>query len=150
MTRSTLIRSVRVLLAAAALCVATTPASAQRASSDAPVGGAFEAKFELVSSNCKDTGMKLGRVSVDLAERARGRLDVTVPMVPVMSGVVSRGGKFKAEAKRGKTAIAGLEGRFSVAGRVEGKTIQFLLIAEYYQGGKALCTQSWNAGGPKR
>jgi hypothetical protein len=116
---------------------------------DQPVAGKFAARFDLVSSNCKETGMNLDRMSIELGEPSRGRVAVTMPMVPNMSGVVSRGGKFKAEARRGKAGIEGLEGQFSIAGRVEGETIQFLFIAEYYRAGKALCTQSWNASGPR-
>lgn len=143
MTRA---RSFRLVLALA-LCSGGAAQAQKRP--DQPVAGKFAARFDLVSSNCKDTGMNLDRAPVSLEEPARGRVAVTMPMVPDMSGVVSRGGKFKAEARRGKTGIEGLEGQFSIAGRVEGDTIQFLFIAEYYKGGKALCTQSWNASGPR-
>ena len=71
-------------------------------------------------------------------------------MVPILSGTVSRGGKFQAEVKRGKTAISGVDGRYSIAGRVDGTAIQFLFIAEYYRADKPLCTQSWTATGARK
>ncbi len=140
--------ALRLPILLAMLGVGAGSAAAQRRP-EQPVAGKFDAKFDLVSSNCKDTGMNLDRTAIELGEPGKGRVDVTIAMVPNMSGVVSRGGKFKAEAKRGRTAIEGLEGRFSIAGRVEGRTVQFLFIAEYYKDGKALCTQSWNASGSK-
>jgi hypothetical protein len=43
---------------------------------------------------------------------------------------------------------------FSVAGKVEKGTIHltihFLFVAEYFTVQKALCTQSWNATGPRK
>jgi hypothetical protein len=115
------------------------------------LAGAYQATFSKVSDNCAATGigMNLAKAKVQLDERKKGRISVTVPMVPIMNGTVSRGGKFKAEVKRGKTAIAGVEGRFSTAGRVEADAVQFLFIAEYYRDAKPLCTQSWNAAGPR-
>jgi hypothetical protein len=145
------LRVIRAVVAGSfALASLAAPALAQK-KADVPVAGRFEAQFEKVSDNCKDTtGMNLGTAVVELGEPKKGRVDVTVPMVPIMSGVVSRGGKFKAEVKRGKTAIEGVDGRFSVAGRVEGNSVQFLFIAEYYRGTKPICTQSWNATGSRR
>lgn len=140
-----------VVLAGLVTAALARSASAQGRGEVTPVAGTFEAQFDSVSDNCKDTtGMNLGKATVTVAEPRRGRADVTIPMVPIMSGAVSRGGKFKAEAKRGKTAIAGVDGRFSVTGRVEGDRITFLFIAEYYAGKKPLCTQSWNATGARK
>jgi hypothetical protein len=130
----------------AALLVGTALAQKQ---ADVPVAGKYESTFSKVSDNCKDTGMSIAKSSIELAEPKKGRVDVTIPMVPFMKGSVRRGGKFKAEIKRGKTGIEGVEGRFSVAGRVDGDKIQFLFIAEYYSGDKPLCTQSWNAAGSR-
>lgn len=146
-----LIRSLTALLSGGlALLVLAGPVRAQKRP-DVPVAGAYEVAFDKVSDNCHDaSGMNLGTLTVEVGESKKGRVAVTMPMVPLMKGVASRGGKFKADAKRGKTAIQGVDGRFSIAGRVEGSKIQFLFIAEYYAGDKPLCTQSWNAAGARR
>lgn len=151
-------RTPSILLAASfglALVAADGAAAAQR--KDAPaqpaqparIDGKYAAKFDAVANNCSRAGMSLSSATVELTQKARG-VSVTIPAVPIMGGTVSRGGKFRAVAKRGKTAIQGVEGRFSVAGRVEKRTIQFLFIAEYFEGTKPLCTQSWNATGPRQ
>ena len=143
-------RCVRAVFAGCLLALAgAAPAAAQKRA-DVPVAGAFDVRFDEVSDNCKDTGMNLLRSTVELGEPKKGKVDVTIPMVPFMKGIVSRGGKFKAEIKRGKTGIEGVDGRFSVTGRVEGDKVQFLFIAEYYRGEKPLCTQSWNAAGSRK
>ena len=120
-------------------------------SKDAPVkvAGTYDSKFEAVANNCSKVGMSFASARVELSQPKERSVSVTIPSVPFMNGVVSRGGKFRAVAKRGKTAIKGVDGRFSVAGRVEKGTIQFLFIAEYFEGQKPLCTQSWNASGPR-
>ena len=141
-----------VLLACLAVAAWAGPAAAQ--SKDAPsIKGKYSAKFEPVANNCARAGMSLSSTTVDVSQQPAPKdrnVSVTIPSVPIMSGVVSRGGKFRAAAKRGKTAIQGVDGRFSVAGRVEKGTIQFLFIAEYFEGDKPLCTQSWNAHGPRQ
>jgi len=114
------------------------------------VGGKYTASFQEVANNCSGMGMNLRSAAIELSQSGERNVQVSVPGVPIMRGVVSRAGKFKAEAKRGKTAIQGVDGRFSVAGRVDDKGIQFLFIAEYYRGGRPMCTQSWNASGPRQ
>jgi hypothetical protein len=114
------------------------------------VAGKYAATFQAVANNCSGVGMSLRTATIELFQARDKDVQVTVPSVPIMRGVVSRAGKFKAEAKRGKTAIEGVDGRFSVAGRVDDKGIQFLFIAEYYRANKPMCTQSWNASGPRQ
>jgi hypothetical protein len=112
--------------------------------------GDYVTKFEEVSNNCKNTGINLSKATVKL-ERVKGRsIALTVPMVPFLRGAVRKGGKFRAKAKKGKTAIAGVDGRFSAGGRVGDGKIQFVFIAEYFRGKEPLCTQSWNATGTKK
>lgn len=138
-----------VLLALSPEALDVQPAAAQ-AQPMPRVAGKYAATFQSVASNCSGVGMNLSTATVELLQAREGEFQVTLPSVPIMRGVVSRAGKFKAEAKRGKTAFAGVDGRFSVAGRVDDKGIQFLFIAEYYRGDKPMCTQSWNASGPKQ
>ena len=114
------------------------------------IKGKYATKFEAVANNCSKAGMSLSSATVEVSQQKERSVSVTIPSVPIMSGSVSRGGKFRASARRGKTAIQGVAGRFSVAGRVEKGTIQFLFIAEYFEGDKPLCTQSWNASGPRQ
>lgn len=143
----------RVLLASLAVTLAASAGAAAAQGKDAgtpSIKGRYAVKFEAVANNCAKSGMSLSSATVDVSQPRERSVSVTIPSVPIMSGVVSRGGKFRAVAKRGKTAIQGVAGRFSVAGRVEKGTIQFLLIAEYFEGDKPLCTQSWNASGPRQ
>lgn len=114
------------------------------------MAGKYTASFMEVSNNCSGIGMSLREATVELFQSNERSVQVTVPAVPIMRGVASQAGKFKADAKRGKTATDGVDGRFSVAGRVDEKGIQFLFIAEYYRGTKPICTQSWNASGPRQ
>ncbi len=147
-------RRAAAILAAALPLAGLRPAAAQprppRSEAPTKVAGTYAATFEAVSNNCSGTGMSLREAPVEISQSGERAVMVTVPSVPIMRGVVNRGGKFKADTKKGKTSIAGLDGRFSVAGRVDDKGIQLLFIAEYYRAGKPLCTQSWNASGPRR
>ncbi len=147
------VRPVCVALAGAALAVVglCEVASAQTPRPPpARVAGKYTASFQEVANNCSGMGMSLRTSSIELSQSGERNVQVTVPSVPIMRGVVSRAGKFKAEAKRGKTAIQGVDGRFSIAGRVDDKGIQFLFIAEYFRGNRPMCTQSWNASGPRQ
>jgi hypothetical protein len=146
-------RQPRILLAASfALTFLAGAGAAGAQGKDGPtrVAGTYSVKFDQVANNCAKAGMSLSSSTVDVSQPKERTVSVTIPSVPIMGGSVSRGGKFRAGAKRGKTAIQGVDGRFSVAGRVEKGTIQFLFIAEYFEGDKPLCTQSWNASGPRR
>jgi hypothetical protein len=136
---------------AVTLAVSAGAAAAQsRGGEPVRVAGTYGATFSSVANNCDGVGMNIATANVELSQSAGRRISVTLPAVPIMSGVVNRTGKFKASVKRGKTAIAGVDGRFSVAGRVAKDTIQLLFIAEYFKGQKPLCTQSWNATGPRK
>jgi hypothetical protein len=139
----------RTLLAVLAIAVVGrgTAVAQKKPGRAAPVAvaGSFEVAFEKVSDNCKASALALDKATVTIREPKKARLELEVPSIPAMAGTVGRGGKFKAEVKRAKTTTPGLEGRFSAAGKVEGKKLEFVLIAEYYEAGKPLCTQSWNA-----
>lgn len=148
-----IMRPSRILLAASFALTLTAGAGAAGAQDrDAPpnVEGNYAVKFDQVANNCSKAGMNLSSATVNVSQAKGRNVSVTIPSVPIMGGSVSKGGKFRAVAKRGKTATQGVDGRFSVAGRVEKRTIQFLFIAEYFEGDKPLCTQSWNATGPRQ
>jgi hypothetical protein len=129
-----------VLMALAAPSVA--------AAEDTPVG-TFEVKFEEVANNCNNVGMAFGRANV-MVEKKKGALSVDIERIPLMSGPIGKGGKLKAQSKMGATSIAGLDGKFSIAGSVVEGTISLVFVAEYYVKDKALCTQSWNVSGMRK
>ena len=133
-----------------ALVVGGGAASAQPKGEAVRVAGSYKASFSSVASNCDGVGMNISSAQVELHESAGRKVSVTIPAVPIMKGSDNRAGKFKASVKRGKTAIQGVDGRFSAAGRVAKDTLQLLFIAEYFKGDKPLCTQSWNASGPRQ
>ena len=134
-----------------ALVVGAGAASAQPKTGEAVrVAGSYKASFSSVANNCDGVGMNIASAQVELHESAGRKVSVTIPAVPIMKGSVNRAGKFKASVKRGKTAIQGVDGRFSAAGRVAKDNLQLLFIAEYFKGDKPLCTQSWNASGPRQ
>ncbi len=112
------------------------------------VAGSYKATFQEVSNNCNDTGMSFSKATITIRKRGK-KVDVKIPMVPVMAGSVSKGGKVRAKAKKGPISIRGLEGGFGVAGRAGKGTLQFIFIANFYQGKKPVCTQSWSVKGKK-
>src|SRR5262245_12728122 len=132
-----------------AVALLAVPAGALAEDGD-DIAGKYDVKFDEVQNSCQNTGIVLRKSTIELYKGARKRMDVTIPMVPIMKGVASKGGKFKAKAQKGRTAIQGLDGKFAVSGRVNDGVMQMVLIAEYFQGDKALCTQSWNASGVKK
>ena len=142
-------RSLTNLGLAVALAMLALPASVMADEGD-DIAGNYDVKFDEVQNSCENTGISLRKSTIELSKGQRKRMDVTVPMVPIMKGVASKGGKFKAKAQKGPTAIQGVDGKFSVSGRVNDGVIQMVFIAEYFQGEKALCTQSWNASGIKK
>lgn len=143
-----------IVVAIAALFGLPTSAGAERSRGKtmqvAEAVGSYDTKFEEVSNNCKDTGLTLTQGRVKLT-RVKGRsIQLSMASVPSMRGAVRKGGKFRAKAKKGKTALKGITGRFSAGGRVGDGAIQFVFIAEYFRAGEPLCTQSWNATGKKK
>ncbi len=136
----------KVALIIAAMSALAVPASAQ----ESDIAGNYDVKFEEVQNSCTNTGMTLRRENVELTRGAKKRIDVTIPMVPLMKGATSKGGKFNAKAKKGATAIQGVDGKFSITGTVKDGVLQLVLVGEYFSGDKPLCTQSWNASGLKK
>jgi hypothetical protein len=140
-----------LLLAPAALAgTADAEVAAAGEGKAAPsLGGQYEVKFDEVANNCQGTGMNLRAATIELTEK-RKNLTLTIPLVPVMSGTIMGDGKFQAAARRGRTAIEGIDGKFSAAGRVDKGLIQLVFIAEYFRGKAPLCTQSWNVSGLRK
>ncbi len=115
-----------------------------------PKDSSYAATFEEVVNNCPKNGYRLDKGTVRIATRTGRKITVTVAGIPNMNGSWGRsGGKFKAEA-RGATTSAGVDGKFSMAGRVDSDGIQALFIVELYRGDKPLCTQSWSVTGKQK
>lgn len=131
-----------VLLGVAVLAVAA-PAYAD-------VAGAYEVKFEQVSTNCASplNYPALGTLKIEIKG---GDLQVDIARTPLMVGKApsSKPGKISAKSPRpGSTPVQGMDGVFSIAGRItDDGMLSLVMVGEYQQSGKPLCTQSWNLSG---
>ena len=122
--------------------LASTPAYADELS------GAYDVKFEQVSTNCEHplAYPARGALKIDVKN---GDVQVDIDRTPLMVGKPAKSGKLSAKSpKPGHTPIEGMDGVFSVAGRitVEGM-LSLVMVGEYQTAGKPLCTQSWNVSG---
>lgn len=125
-----------------AVVTAAAPAHA-----DDSVAGAYDAKFEQVASNCEHpiAFPQRGSIKIDIKG---GDLQVDIERTPLMLGTPRKDGKINAKSRLGHTPIQGMDGVFTVAGRITPEGMLSLsLIGEYQAGGKPLCTQSWNLSG---
>jgi hypothetical protein len=122
-----------------------TPASAEPA-----VGGSYEVKFEEMSTNCDPPRFSYNRGTVKI-DVGKSSLRVNIETIPQMAGVPAKSGKITAKTpKKLPTTVQGLDGKYSVSGRVDDSgVLQLVLVAEYTRAGesKTLCTQSWNVSG---
>lgn len=112
------------------------------------VSGTYEVKYEEVSTNCPSP-LKYGNGKLEVKTKGT-TVTVDIDRTPLMQGSVGKGGKVSAKSKSGGTALDGMSGVFSVAGKItpEGM-LAFVMVGEYTAGGKALCSQSWNVVGSK-
>ena len=135
-----------VLGAALGLTLVATPAVARADD----VAGAYEVKFEQVSSNCEHPIAYPARGTVKIDIKGND-LQVDIERTPLMVGKPTKNGKISAKSPRpGHTPIEGMDGVFSIAGRITGDgMVSLVMIGEYQAGGKPLCTQSWNLSGLK-
>jgi hypothetical protein len=122
--------------------VAATPARADE------LAGAYDVKFEQVSTNCEHplSYPPHGPLKIEMKG---ADLQVDIDRTPIMIGKPAKSGKLSAKSpKPGHTPVAGMDGVFSVAGRitVEGM-LSLVMVGEYQTAGKPLCTQSWNLSG---
>jgi hypothetical protein len=112
------------------------------------VAGTYDVKYDEVSNNCTNTGMTFTRGTLKIEQKQN--VTVNIDLVPIMVGSAPKAGKIKAQSKLGASVIQGLDGKFSVAGRVDEGVLQLVFVAEYYVKGKPLCTQSWNVAGVRQ
>jgi hypothetical protein len=123
------------------LLVAAAPAHAD------VMAGSYDVKFEQVSTNC-DSPVAYplhGSLKIDVKG---DDLHVDIDRTPLMIGKSTKPGKISAKSKPGHTPVQGMDGVFSVAGRItpEGM-LSLVMVGEYQTAGKPLCTQSWNLSG---
>ena len=123
-------------------------AMAGTARADDNVTGTYDVKYEEMSNNCTNVGMTLARGQLKI-ELKSNVITIDIERVPLMSGVPTKNGAVNAKSKLGPTSIQGLDGTFSIGGRVSGGEgmLQLVFVAEYQAKGKPLCTQSWNVTG---
>ena len=112
------------------------------------LAGSYEVKFEQVSTNCEHpiAYPQHGLLKIEV----RGsELQVDIERTPPMVGKRTKNGNIRAKSQRpGHTPIQGMDGVFSVAGRITSEgTLSLVMTGEYQASGKPLCTQSWNLSG---
>jgi len=112
--------------------------------------GSYEVKFEQVSTNCEHpiAYPQHGTLKIDVKG---GDVQVDIDRTPLMVGKSTKPGKISAKSpKPGRTPVEGMDGVFSVAGRITAEgMLSLVLVGEYQTAGKPLCTQSWNLSGLK-
>ena len=132
----------RCVALAATLLALAAPAYAD------DMAGSYDVKFEQVSTNCEHPvaypqhgTLKIEVKGIDL--------QVDIERTPLMIGKSAKTGKISAKSpKPGHTPIQGMEGVFSVAGRITAEgMLSLVMVGEYQTAGKPLCTQSWNLAG---
>jgi hypothetical protein len=147
--RNSLRASLPTVAAAVGLAIVCASAPA-RAEGPVP-SGAYEVKFDQVSTNCEHPLAYPQHGSIKI-EIKGGDLQVDIDRTPLMVGPPPKGDKvLKISAKSpkpGHTPIQGMDGVFSVAGRITGEgMLSLVMVGEYQTAGKPLCTQSWNLSG---
>ena len=113
-----------------------------------PILGTYEVRYEEASSTCTNASITLTRGTLKIQKKKK-KILVDIERFPDMFGS-PRGAKIKASSKIAGTSIDGLQGRFSVAGRVDEGLIQLVMVGEYYVNDRAYCTQTWNVSGMKQ
>jgi len=115
----------------------------------------YEVKFEQVSTNCEHPLSYPARGSIKIDVKGDD-LQVDIERTPLMVGKAPKSGpkigKISAKSpKPGHTPIEGMDGSFSVAGRItEDGMVALVMVGEYQTAGRPLCTQSWNLSGLRK
>ena len=118
------------------------------ATAHADVAGVYDVKYEEVSTNCTSP-LRYTHGKITVAVKGNS-LTVDIDRTPLMGGIPAKTGKISAKSKSGGTMVEGMQGVFSVAGKVtpEGQ-LHLVMVGEYTANGKPLCSQSWNVTGPR-
>jgi hypothetical protein len=135
----------RAVLGVALLLLSAAPAWAQE------LAGTYDVKFEQISTNCDQpvTYPAHGTLKIEIKG---ADLQVDIERTPLMVGKPPKSGgaaKISAKSPRpGHTPIQGIDGVFSVAGRITAEgMLSLVMVGEYQTAGKPLCSQSWNLSG---
>jgi hypothetical protein len=112
------------------------------------MAGSYDVKFEQVSTNCEHPVAYPQHGTLKIEVKG-GDLQVDIDRTPLMIGKPAKTGKISAKSpKPGHTPIQGMDGVFSVAGRITAEgMLSLVMVGEYQTAGKPLCTQSWNLAG---
>lgn len=133
----------------AAVATATTVLALAGGVARADSAVVYDVKYEEVSTNCTTQRLAYGNGKLTLRTKGN-QLQVDIDRTPLMIGTPTKTGKISAKSKLKPTMMDGMQGVFSVAGKVtpEG-LLSLVMVGEYSAAGKPLCTQSWNVVGPK-
>src|SRR4051812_4057460 len=110
-------RTTMATLILAATTLAAAPAYADKGDAKSEVAGTYDVKYDEVSNNCTNVGMTFTRGTLKIDDKKT--VSVNIDLVPIMVGSEPKAGKLKAQSKLGPSVIQGLDGKFSVAGRVD-------------------------------
>lgn len=138
----------RTLLLSCAVLGSVVLATVRTARAD-DLAGTYDVKFEEVSTNCGERKLTYPLHGSLKIEVKGGDLHVDIERTPMMVGKPAKNGKVSATSPRpGHTPVEGMDGAFSVAGRITSEgMLQLVMVGEYQAAGKPLCTQSWNLAG---
>jgi hypothetical protein len=114
------------------------------------VAGDYPVAVKEISTTCTTGGISMEKGTLTIEQKGRATyVKVMLPPTSIMRGSIDAAGKVKARAKRGGTAIQGLQGEYSVAGTADGKSVDMVLAAQYFTGGQPYCQQSWTVKGQR-
>ncbi len=115
----------------------------------AKIGGTYPVTFKQSGNTCEQPPMDVSKGDLEIEQKA-SKVTVSFPMIAIMRGTVDADGTFTAKAKRGGTAIAGLQGEYKVAGGVKDGKVTVVLVARYFVKDAPYCEQSWEGTGDKK
>src|SRR5690349_18519465 len=120
-------RTNRLVAGVFLMALAASPAMAE-----ITVAGSYDVKFEEMSTNCDPPRFSYNRGTVRI-DVNKGSLRVNIDTIPQMFGVPAKSGKVTAKMpKKQATTVQGLDGKYSVSGRVDDSgVLQLVLVAEF-------------------
>jgi len=134
-----------------ALLAVGATATVARADHAEAIAGRYQVTYAAVTSNCDRAGLQVSRGEMTVTARKASGIEVALDVegVPTMAGSARKGGRIKASSAL--TAVRGKDGKFSIAGTIkaDGSLASMLFVVEFYDGGKAHCTQTWSMSGAR-
>ncbi len=111
----------------------------------------YDIKLEEMAHDCSPPPVTMKTSTLRL-EVKRDSLTINIPTIPQMVGVAAKGNKISAKTTKVQaTIVGGLDGRYTIAGRLtDDGALDLVLVAEYSVQGKPYCTQSWHVGGTRQ